>query len=111
MSEVYIEVTNIHWNEGPTYRGPKAFWFIIDEDTYPEVESDPIHKLALFQHIDNELKQSSRYAGVNSDQLEYNVYNLEQLKKNFKKGTEFEMIDLSSNAEVQEESPSMRLVK
>ena len=111
MSEVYIEVTNIHWNEGPTYRGPKSFWFVVDESTYNEVEDDPIHGLALFQHIDNELKQSSKYAGVNSDQLEWNVYNLEQLKKDFKKGSEIEMIDLSSNAEVQEESPSMRLVK
>ena len=33
MSEMYIEVTGIEWNEGPAYRGPKAFWFIIDEDT------------------------------------------------------------------------------
>ena len=111
MSEVYIEVTNIHWNEGPIYRGPKSFWFVVDESTYNEVEDDPIHGLALFQHIDNELEQSSKYAGVNSDQLECNVYNLEQLKKDFKKGSEIEMIDLSSNAEVQEESPSMRLVK
>ena len=111
MSEVYIEVTNIHWNEGPTYRGPKSFWFVVDESTYNEVEDDPSHGLALFQHIDNELEQSSKYAGVNSDQLEWNVYNLEQLKKNFKKGSEIEMIDLSSDAEVQEESPSMRLVK
>jgi hypothetical protein len=111
MSELYIEVTNIHWNEGPTYRGPASFWFVVDESTYNEVEDDPIHGLALFQHIDNELKQSSKYAGVNSDRLEWNVYNHEQLKKRFKKGTEFDMIDLSSNAEVQEESPSMRLVK
>ena len=109
--ELCIEVTNIHWNEGPIYRGPASFWFIVDESTYAEVEDDPIHGLALFQHIDNELPQSSRYAGVNSDQLEYNVCTLEQLKKNFKKGTEIDMIDLSSNAEVQEESPSMRLVK
>ena len=109
--ELYIEVTNVHWNEGPAYRGPASFWFVVDESTYNEVEDDPIHGLALFQHIDNELPQSSKYAGVNSDQLEWNVYNLEQLKKQFNKGTEFEMIDLSSNAEVQEESPAMRLVK
>jgi len=109
--ELYIEVTNIQWNEGPTYRGPASFWFIVDDTTYDSVEDDPIHGLALFQHIDNELEQSSKYAGVNSDQLEYNVYTWEQLKKDFKKGTEIEMIDLSSNAEVQEESPSMRLVK
>jgi hypothetical protein len=94
MSEVYIEVTGIEWNEGPTYRGPKAFWFIIDEDTYPEVESDPIHKLALFQHIDNELKQSSKYAGVNSDKLQWNVYSKQHLNDAFEPG-EYEMIDLT----------------
>jgi len=94
MSEMYIEVTGIEWNEGPTYRGPKAFWFIIDEDTYPEVESDPIHKLALFQHIDNELKQSSKYAGVNSDKLQWNVYSKQHLHDAFEPGT-YEMIDLT----------------
>ena len=111
MSEMYIEVTGIEWNEGPAYRGPASFWFIVDESTYAEVEDDPIHGLALFQHIDNELEQSSKYAGVNSDQLEWNVCNHQQLKKHLKKGAEIDMIDLSSNAEVQEESPSMRLVK
>jgi hypothetical protein len=109
MSEVYIEVTNIHWNEGPAYRGPKSFWFILDESTYHEVESDPIHKLALFQHIDNQLEKSSKYAGVNSDLLEWDVYTPESFQKEYNQ-VEVEMIDLSSNAETQEESPSLRYV-
>jgi len=94
MSEMYIEVTGIEWNEGPAYRGPKAFWFIIDEDMYPEVQSDPIHKLALFQHIDNELKQSSKYAGVNSDKLQCTVYSKQHLNDAFEPGA-YEMIDLT----------------
>ena len=93
-NEVYLEVTGIEWMEGPKYKGPKAFWFILDGDTYQEVQDDPIHKLALFQHIENELEQSSKYAGINSDKLQWNAYCEQHFKDAFEPG-EYEMIDLT----------------
>ena len=94
-NEVYLEVTGIEWMEGPKYKGPKAFWFILDGDTYEEVQDDPIHKLALFQHIENELEQSSKYAGINSDKLQWSVYSGNHLNKDTFDPCEIEMIDLT----------------
>lgn len=79
--EMYIRVTNIHWNEGPKYKGPKSFWFVVNEQTYKNVKSDPINKMALFQMIDNELDDACEYAGVNSELLEFEFVRPEQLKQ------------------------------
>ena len=86
---VYLKVYNIEWTEGPDegYQGPKEFWFIIDKWMFDSVKDDPIHGLALFQEIDNELDDAGHYAGVNSDKLKWKVYSEAQLKKNFKKGS------------------------
>lgn len=92
--EIYIEVTGMEWNEGPKYRGPKAFWFIVDFETFKEVEEDPIHKLALFQEIENQLEQSGKYAGINSDKLQWTSYTYQHLQDAFEPG-EYEMIDLT----------------
>ena len=80
--ELYLRVSNIHWNEGPEegYTGPKAFWFVVNADTYKACGDDPINKLALFQLIENELEDSGEYGGIVSDLLEFEWVHKEWLK-------------------------------
>ena len=78
--EMYVRISNIHWNEGPKYKGPQAFWFVVTADTYKKCKSDPIHKLALFQTIENELPDASEYAGIASDLLEHEWVRPNQFK-------------------------------
>ena len=100
--EIYLRVSNIHWNEGPEkgYTGPKNFWFVFNADTYKLIKSDPINKFALFQVIENELEDSGEYGGIASDLLEFEWIHKEEFKdkKNYKrwgvrKGQDVEMID------------------
>ena len=100
--EMYVRITNIHWNEGPEYKGPQAFWFVVTADTYKKVSSDPVHKLALFQKIENELEDASEYAGIASDLLEFEWVRPDQLKDKasfkrwgFNKGDTFECTELT----------------
>ena len=100
--EMYVRITNIHWNEGPAYKGPPAFWFVVTADTYKKCKSDPVHKLALFQKIENELEDSSEYAGIASDLLEFEWVRPDQFKDKtsyklwgFRKGDTFESTDLT----------------
>jgi len=102
--DVYIRVSNIHWNEGPEqgYTGPESFWFVVSGDTYKQTKTDPINKLALFQEIENQLEDSGKYGGVVSDLLEFEFVLEEEFKDEqsikrwkLKKGQDLEVTDLT----------------
>ena len=102
--ELYLRISNIEWNEGPEegYTGPKAFWFIVNQETYKACGDDPVNKLALFQLIENELPNAGEYGGIAADGLEFEWVHKEWFKDENhytrwgnKKGDSIQMIDLT----------------
>ena len=93
----YVKVSNIHWNEGPKYRGQKEFWFMITPSQYKSYGDDPVHKMALSQEIENLLPQAGNYGGICPDELECEIWDYTEIRKTFPRYS-IEAVDLTDYA-------------
>lgn len=93
----YVKVWNIHWNEGPKYRGQKEFWFMITPSQYKSYGDDPIHKMALSQEIENLLPQAGKYAGICPNELECEIWDYKEIRETFPRYS-IEAVDLTEYA-------------
>lgn len=93
----FVRVTNIKWNEGPAYRGPKEFWFMVTPSQYKDYGDDLVNKMALFQEIENQLPRAGDYGGIVSDLLVVKLFTHKQIKDAYPKHS-IDAVDLTATA-------------